>query len=358
MPALTCIIKPTLSCNARCHYCYVDDQQSRRQARIGARALTTLLDRVSQAVCSGRCERIKLLYHGGEPLLMGEPFFRRILNHKKLGDLPRGSVRHSIQTNLTDLDEPMLETLVELIGDGTVGTSVDPIPGVRTLRDSRSYLGQWHKNFHRVTSTGLEMGVLYVIHGQSLARVADVYRFFRNLGPALRGMRLNPVMPMGNAPGAQSWDVSPLDYGEFLISFWRLWDADGRPFRVRPLEDWDRLHRTGTGPLTCSESGDCSDIVAIGPDLSVYPCGRSMGARTPSLGNLADHQLDALLDSPLRPDSAFRREELTRTDCEDCPYWSLCHGGCPEVAGAGNGDRLRATPFCAGRKRFFEWCFG
>jgi len=46
-------------------------------------------------------------------------------------------------------------------------------------------------------------------------------------------------------------------------------------------------------------------------------------------------------------------KQSARAACGDCPWWPLCHGGCPkDRAAAGALDR--PSPLCAAYRQFFE----
>lgn len=345
---LTLVVKPLLACNARCRYCYGEAAHRGPRHAMGTDALDQLLRRVVAHAREGA--PVRMLWHGGEPLLMGAPFYRRVLEHLRGAPLPRGAVSHSIQTNLTVLDGDLVSVLAELVGEGGVGTSVDPLPGVRTLPGGRSYLGRWYDGFRLLTDAGVRPGVVYVVHQGSLAEVASIYRFFRNLGPGMRGLRLNPAM---DAPGtAEEEALSPTGYADFLRSFRARWEADDRPFRLQPVEDWEAP--AGSAHASCAESGRCDGILAVDAALAVYPCGRLMNLGVPPLGSLADRSLAELLTTPRCPDPTARAHALTEGACAGCAHWLRCHGGCPAEALAATGDALAPTPFCEGRRLYLD----
>lgn len=73
MKRITIILKPTSECNFRCSYCYHADTNYER-----GRMSLELFEEIIQKSVSYYND-IVLIFHGGEPLLMGYDFFVKAL---------------------------------------------------------------------------------------------------------------------------------------------------------------------------------------------------------------------------------------------------------------------------------------
>ena len=351
--SLTLVVKPTEACNARCGYCY-DRLREAPSPPAAASWLDQVLADVDALIGGGRTRSVGLLWHGGEPLLLGATFFERVLAWQRAR--PKRGVAHRLQTNLTLLDDVTATTLASLLHDRTLGSSVDPIDatsGPRQLAKSgASYLGQWRRGFQVAASHGLRVGVVYVIHPGSVGRSRDVYHFFRNLGRPFAGLRLSAVI-------GRTGHVAGADLGRFLIELYRLWDGDGRPFPLAPVQAWEAIVEGRPALPTCAERGDCRDVLAVGPDLRIHRCGRMMALEDRPLGRIgADGGLPAVLAADPWAGSACRRATLMSGACGQCTYLALCNGGCAAESLAASGTELGSPPSCEGQRRFFEWRFG
>jgi len=302
-----------------------------------------VLGAISRVLDAGSYSTVELLWHGGEPLLMGEVFFKRVLawhrTHKP------GQLVHRLQTNMTLLNRAALDWLQPLVAEGSLGTSVEPSDDTRRLANGQSYLSSWHRGYALATGRGLQVGIIYVVAGKSRHRARDVYRFLANLGPGLAGARLSAAVGGG-------CDVSDREFGEFLEEFWFEWRSDDRPFPVHPFLGWESLRQAEPQGLGCAFRGDCSNIVAIGPDLQVYSCGRMMAFGATPLARLeTDLDLVRLLQREPWTSQQDRGRRLLQGPCGQCSWWDQCHGGCPAEAFAATGSPLAPFAHCQSIRR-------
>src|ERR1043165_6462701 len=122
------LVQPTSLCNLDCDYCYVPDRQN---ASVMA---DDVLEAVARFVGDAQesVERLEVIWHAGEPLAAGLPFYRRALAAFQRAGAHGSKISHEIQTNGTLLDDAWCEWLV---GENVnVGLSVD---GPSFLHDAR-----------------------------------------------------------------------------------------------------------------------------------------------------------------------------------------------------------------------------
>lgn len=88
------IIKPTNNCNFDCLYCYNAGASTSRVMSVEE------AKRIINKVYTASDDRtIRFIWHGGEPLLMGEDFYRNILEYTQEIESSSRRIKHSIQTN-------------------------------------------------------------------------------------------------------------------------------------------------------------------------------------------------------------------------------------------------------------------
>lgn len=131
MPNLSLLIKPVSgACNLRCRYCfYLDESAHRQTACFGTMSETTLQTLVRRAFAYADGP-VSFAFQGGEPLLAGKAFYRRVLALQKQYNTRRLPVTNALQTNGTLLDEEWAELFAE--GQFLVGISLD---GPASLHD-------------------------------------------------------------------------------------------------------------------------------------------------------------------------------------------------------------------------------
>ena len=108
------VLKIHSRCNLACDYCYVyemADQTWRHQPRLMSEAtVEATLDRIAEHVRTHELRAVRLILHGGEPLLAGSAYIERLATLARQTIAP-AHVHLAVQTNGTLLDEPMLATL-------------------------------------------------------------------------------------------------------------------------------------------------------------------------------------------------------------------------------------------------------
>ena len=110
MKNLTVIFKPTYSCNLRCRYCYARNERDAIQTKMSIAEAIAAFDWI-QSYCSfSKIDSVNIIWHGGEPLLMGVDFYKEIIPYatSKLKD--HGIKLHNaIQTNATLITDDYIE---------------------------------------------------------------------------------------------------------------------------------------------------------------------------------------------------------------------------------------------------------
>src|SRR5262249_36318817 len=129
------IVKVASRCNLNCSYCYVYNQADAtwrtRPALMSDETSDAVLARIRRNCEEGGQDKVAILFHGGEPTLIGSRRFTSMCERarERLGDMT--SVELEIQTNGTRLDEDWVQVFLE--HDVRVGISLD---GPREVNDA------------------------------------------------------------------------------------------------------------------------------------------------------------------------------------------------------------------------------
>ena len=296
-------------------------------------------------------DRMRFLWHGGEPLLLGKAFFREVA--AAFGTLPhRAAMTHRLQTNLTLLDEEWIGILEPLIGRDGLGTSLDPFDDVRQLGESDGYRRRWLESLALLDRAGWKAGCVYVLHRLGLPRAKDLYWFFRNLRDnSMLSLRVNPLFRVGRPRGMPCDDLllSPGDYGRFLIEISEIWLADRRRLILSPVRDLVRAWEGGA-VVSCDLAGKAGCVeghLGVDPDGIVYNCGRAVDAGGMRFGRLGKVSLAKCLANLERQVSRSRGGAARQADAVRANV-----GGSATAAALTNRtpSRSRRTSqrFCAG----------
>jgi uncharacterized protein len=165
-------------------YNHADQSYLRRPAFMSDEVFAQLLVRMHEYCDRTSRHRMSLVFHGGEPMLMGTERFRRFTNlaREKLGEK-----LHSIklQSNATLVDDEWIATLREL--SVTVGVSMDGPSEIHDMfRVDHAGNGSHAlvlKGLRRLQEHELLSGVICVVNPAHSG--FEVYRYFRSLGITL-----------------------------------------------------------------------------------------------------------------------------------------------------------------------------
>ena len=352
------IVKPTLACNARCTYCAAQHftPQTPRMSNETLHSLFQALPVWGKATRQMEQDTVHLLWHGGEPLVMGPRFFEQVLEEtRKLHHTnPRLEIRHHLQTNLLLWNSDFEEVFKELLRDRSLSSSVDPFDrSRRRLANGSDYFSLWLAQAQRAQEAGFRIGAVCVVDSEVAANPRRAYTFFKNL-TARPSVRFNPLYPARRGETAEG-GISSAQWGQFLVELWHIWLEDHRELAVQPLANWYASQKNGVVRGSCDMSGRCSTgFLGVDPDGNVSQCGRAADAEVLHYGTLTNPA--GCLDSANRQANHQRMHTLREGHCADCSWWAYCHGGCPLQSWLASGELDGPTFWCEGRKAFFEEC--
>ncbi|MGV8120259.1 MAG: TIGR04083 family peptide-modifying radical SAM enzyme [Candidatus Xenobiia bacterium LiM19] len=341
--AATVMLIPSLSCPARCSYCFSPHEE-------GTMSPDTLKAAVKWMKKLDNCsEPLEIVFHGGEPLSAGASFFSEALPLlcRELSERP---LRFAIQSNLWLLTDE----LCTLFRDYrvSIGTSLDGPEEINDRQRGEGYFKRSMKGIRLARHHGLNPGAICTFTGHSSLHVEEIFDFFRR---EELDLTVHGAVPPLQASYLESADViSPSSYGNVLVTLLRLYSDNMDRIRITSI---DRMMRslTGVTGALCTFCDCLGGYLAVGPDGSLYPCQRFAGHRDFSIGNVHDGSgVDALGMSPLWK-SLRMREERIAEECGSCPYFSFCRGGCPYNAlASGNGAFTSLKdPYCSSYRQVF-----
>jgi len=185
-------------------YNHADQSYLRRPAFMSDEVFAQLLVRVYEYCDRRPRHRMSLVFHGGEPMLMGAERFRRFtsLAREKLGEKLKSI---QLQSNATLVDDDWIAALHEL--GVTVGVSLDGPPEINDMfrvdHAGRGSHASVLKGLRRLQEHGLLSSVLCVVNPAHSG--IGVYCYFRSLGIT----RMNFLFPDA------THDVKQKLYGQY-----------------------------------------------------------------------------------------------------------------------------------------------
>lgn len=341
MSKITILLKPTEECNFRCQYCYHADTKYVK----GRMTIEMFEDIIKKT--TAYYNDIVLIFHGGEPLLMGFTFFEQaiaIINKYKSN---RNTFSLGIQTNGYLLDEQFCDLFQ---ANGILpAISFDGPMELNCLRDKTDEITNKIINLR---AKGYNLNLLGVITRKNINHLDRCYEFARTNGC---NIKMNPVFPSGGAKSKNDYLVTADEYISALMDIIPKWMVyDGTSSRVEPMHSLTSMAITKRGN-GCTNCGCLSKWISIHHNGAMYPCGRSYTEEY-CLGNISD--VENLSKAFRHPNfiKLLKGAIQRRSFCsENCSLYSVCQGGCNNDALL-NGDITKPDGFtCAVYKKIIPF---
>jgi uncharacterized protein len=352
-PLNSVLVKPAgPDCNLACRYCFYLDRARLFPDAGPHRMDQTVLDATVQQVLAAGSPQVSFGWQGGEPTLMGVPFFERAIELEKRYGSDRQTIGNGLQTNGLLIDGAWCRFLRD--SQFLVGLSLD---GPRHVHDryrlARGGQPTWARAAdaaRRMLDGGVEVNALAVVNDYSAEYPGEVYGFLRDAG--LRHMQFIPCLERepGPAAGATAFSVTPARLGRFLCAVFDAWRADFRAGRPTTFIRWfDAVYATylGMRALECTLLPECGDYVVIEHDGDVFACDFFVRAEW-KLGNVRAGRLAEMLNSPQQARFGRQKADLP-AGCTSCRWLPHCHAGCPRE----RWDAAGGNVFCQAYQMFF-----
>lgn len=330
------VLQPTSLCNLNCAYCYVPD---RRVRGLMSDEVLEASARFLFEVAAGQ-EKVRFLWHAGEPLTAGVPFYERAFSILQRGAPPGVEVEHAVQTNGTLVTAEWCRFFNE--HGVRVGLSID---GPEHVHDASrvSWAGRGsHRRVMRgyalLRDHGINPGALCVLTSESLNHPDVLYDFFAETGFESVAFNVEEAEGVHRTTSLASVEPGRLEsrYRDFIRQIWRRWRVDPHRPVIREFDQ----------ELGCIQDLQADPAFTRQPDETV-PFGivtiRKDGAistYSPELASTASAPYaDFVLGNVMRDSLAdvvtgeafgrlARDVQLGRDACAtSCAYYALCGGG-------------------------------
>lgn len=321
-------------CDLSCDYCYMYtmlDQSWRNQPiRMSATTIDQATARIAEHAATHGLQQLRVILHGGEPLLAGPAVLRRVVRRLEIELPPDVSVSVSLQTNGINLTESILRLLDELgiqVGVSLDGDSVahDRHRRRSNGRGSHAAVIAGLRRLSEAKNRHLFRGLLCTVDLQS--DPVATYQALKDFRPPA----IDFLLPHGNwsapPPGLTAGrEYAP--YAEWLIQVLDYWYEDSDDIRIRLFEEImfgilggrSRLDGIGLGPVLVAIVETDGSIQQSDFLKSAYEGAASTGL------HVSRDSFDAALLLPAVAARQLGATALAAT-CRSCRIHAICGGG-------------------------------
>jgi len=274
-------------------------------------------------------DRFMFIWHGGEPLLAGLSFFRRIVEIQSQITRNNQVIQNFIQTNATLINEEWAKFFKEY--NFKVGVSLDGNEKsnnrFRKNYNGKGSFNQIMRGIKILRNHNIKPGIIQTLTSDNLSQTKENFNFFTNIVGA-RGWSTNIYLDKNNEnrmmPG-QSLTNKQLT--TFLIDQINLWLAQNdSKLKIREIENFISA-MFNKKPSSCAFNGSCAGYFCLEYDGKIYPCDRSSGYPDLLLGDISKQPLLEVLNSAERLSYVERINNLP-SECFSCEWQKSCNNGC------------------------------
>jgi uncharacterized protein len=344
----TVIVKVTNDCNLECKYCFVERAVPRSQV-IAMETLRALFDQLERYVGGSP---ITVVWHGGEPLLPGVEFYRRVIELQAEYSL---SFMNCIQTNGILLSDKVAEFFSR--NNFRIGVSIDGPSHLndqaRVFRNGKGSFGNIMQGIRTLQSRNIPFGILSTISRINVRSAQELYFFCKAHGLSLK---TSSLYDCGNAvENLNDVHITANEYADFLSDLLKIWVDDSEPIEIDAFQSFlGSMLAKGVWPTPCSSLAECHrKFLCLGPSGDLYPCGLFQGHLEYRYGNIYELPIEDIPKTETWKRMSERRSQI-RSACGDCEVMEYCNGGCSFRAFANAGDFLGRDYYCQAYKRTFS----
>ncbi|MGW0806619.1 FxsB family cyclophane-forming radical SAM/SPASM peptide maturase [Nonomuraea sp. NPDC002799] len=326
------LLKVHSRCNLACDYCYVytlaDQSWRGRPMVMDPRLVSIAAQRIAEHAADHHLSSVRVVLHGGEPLLAGHGYLAKIVDVVRSEVGPGLRVEAVLQTNAVLLDEAALTSFDEM--DVRVGVSLDGGPRENDLnRRFADGRGSYQSVVRGLTWLAGERfrhlfsGLLCTV--DLMNDPIETYEALSAFDPPTMDFLL---------PHA-TWDTPPpglrrpgTPYADWLIPIFDRWYDSGSESVVRIFQEIVS-GLLGGGSASESVGLTPSTVVVIETDGTIEQTDSLKAVRqgAPMTGlNIVDHSFDEALRHPGIVARQLGWAALSDT-CKGCRFGRVCGGG-------------------------------
>jgi uncharacterized protein len=314
-----------------------------------------ILEEIMSQLLSQPLQAVSIGWQGGEPTLMGLPFFEKAVGLQIRYGTGK-SVGNGLQTNGLLIDKSWAEFLKDY--HFLVGLSLDGPEHIHNkYRVKAGGQASWAEAVDRVQlmlDAGVEVNALVVVNDYSVQFPEEIYMFHQGLG--LNHMQFIPCVETdpSDTTRAARFSAPAEAFGNFLNTLFDLWQADFKDAEPTTfIRFFDSLfyRYVDREPPECDLLAECGNYVVVEHNGDVYSCDFFVEEQW-KLGNVRQGKLVHMLNSARQRKFGRNKADLPGA-CAACPWLGFCRGGCTK-------DRLRdprdrgLNHFCQAYKTFFS----
>ncbi len=352
------VLKVTKDCNLRCTYCYLRNKNPHKGQTMSYAVFQKLIERITLDKNkvknkSLNPEKLQIVFHGGEPTLLGAATIEKFINYAK-AKIPE--VRFSMQTNLTLLDDSWINLLIK--HDLHPGISIDGIKNEQNSLRSRNF--NFLTKLKLLTKFDIPAGLLMVVSRTNYKSFSSTLAYLKK-HKITKMIKANPVENvLENKYAAPELTGKEYFQSVFKPALRKLLKENkliesNMQFTVNKFVLnflFDNQAERGQEKTNCGFKfcGGGNHIAEIGPDGNICFCGRwDEDQEINTLGNVHNYTDPFGLSSLQKSINVHLKKikDIRLKKCDSCEARHICDYGCAAFAYLKYGKiKIREDLYC------------
>lgn len=329
------VLKVASRCNLNCSYCYMynlgDKSYMNQPKFMSLDTITALAERLHTYTEASGYRYIQVIFHGGEPLLLGKDYYEQCLRIFK-EKAPNINYSFSFQTNGVTLDKEWYEWMQA--NHVRVGISID---GPERFHDAYRKFHNGKGSYKEVADAvrlGASHGLVGILSVMNIGiPVEEYYEEMKKLDIKT----LNLLFPDGHYDRLPDGfdktrlknDDSYAPFADWLIALFRLWKNDKQRPQIVLFENILEIlfgdEHVGNQAFGLSSNGVAVIETNGGIEVadSIRACYEGI---TRNEFNVHTHEIADIFDDELF-EVYYHSHTMVAEKCLNCPVYDFCGGG-------------------------------
>ncbi len=263
-------------------------------------------------------------WQGGEPMLMGFDFYKRVIKLQKEYASTGSVIGNGLQTNGLVIDESWAEFLSQ--SNFLVGISLDGPEYIHNkfrVFPGKNAFEAVMKAIEILKRYNVEFNTLTVVSSAHKGKAKEVYWFLKEAGSNFH--QYIPCVEYTTDGKRLPWTIEGKEWGNFLCELFEAWVSDSQRVSIR-LFDSVLLKLLKHSPGVCQMEGNCCQYFVIEHNGDVFPCDFFVRSSL-LLGNIMKDDWEDFFNSERYINFGLKKSKW-HPGCDRCEFLNLCMGDC------------------------------
>jgi len=350
MREFSLLIKPaSADCNLNCEYCFYLEKCHLYPDTPRHRMTEAVLEQMVKNFMGTSQSTYSFGWQGGEPTLMGLPFFEKVVEFQQKFGRAGDSVANGLQTNATLIDDPLAEHFRKF--RFLLGCSLDGPPSIH----DKFRLNAAGKPSHASVIKGLEIlkkhqvefNILVLVSQANVKEAKTVYRYLVENGYYYQ--QYIPCVEVDDHGELLPFSINGAEWGEFMCELFDEWYPDRYQVSIRHFDSLLFKLVDGVSNV-CVLGRNCCQYFVVEYNGDIYPCDFFV-EESQKLGNILDTSWETAMHADRYIDFGNQKTEWNNA-CSNCSCVELCNGDCLKHRVYANHKSDNLSYLCQGWKQF------